>query len=103
MEKIVELKWLPFKGKAFYPFIFIKNKQDVETYIHEAIHCRQQTELWVVFSYILYYIELVAKLVKYRSIKKAYLNLSFEREARDNQGDITYLIRREKFSWIKYL
>lgn len=34
---------------------------------------------------------------------KAYLNNIFEREAYDNEHDITYLIKRKPYSWTKYL
>lgn len=33
----------------------------------------------------------------------AYRNISFEKEAYDNENDMDYLDKREHFSWIEYI
>ena len=39
----------------------------------------------------------------YRDTKLAYKNISFEREAYQNQNDLDYLSNRKHYSWIKYV
>lgn len=70
---------------------------------HERIHTSQMRELLFVPFYILYILEWLVRLVKYRNHNKAYMNISFEREAYANGRDLTYLSRRKPFSWIKYI
>ena len=50
--------------------------------------------------YILYLLEWL-----YRLIQKgnAYRNISFEKEAYNNENDMNYLDKREHFSWIEYI
>ena len=56
---------------------------------HEAnIHWPQQLELLIIFFYILYLLEWLIKFFIYGS--EAYRNISFEREAYDNDDDINY-------------
>lgn len=70
---------------------------------HEKIHTAQQRELLFIPFYILYIIEWMVKLIRYRSSRQAYLNLSFEREAYRHGPDLTYLPRRRHYAWLKYL
>ena len=69
-------------------------------YNHEAIHTKQMKELLYVPFYILYLLEWL-----YRLIQKgnAYRNISFEKEAYNNENDMNYLDKREHFSWIEYI
>lgn len=57
-------------------------------------------ELLYVPFYILYLLEWL-----YRLIQKgnAYRNISFEKEAYNNENDMNYLDKREHFSWIEYI
>jgi hypothetical protein len=95
-------------GITLYPFIFLKknyflknkNKLDV-TLNHEKIHIQQQKELFVLFFYLLYITEYLIKTFKYGT-KKAYFNLSFEREAYTNEKDFNYLESRKFLSFLKY-
>lgn len=92
---------------------------------HECTHVRQWVEcmiassivIWtlVVFAgvsawwfslaffmfYILYVLEWLVKLLFYG--KKAYRNVSFEREAHANENNGTYLENSGYFEWFKYL
>lgn len=70
---------------------------------HERIHTAQQRELLFIPFYILYGIEWLVRLVQYRDSHKAYMNISFEREAYANGRDLSYLQRRRFFAWRKYL
>lgn len=57
-------------------------------------------ELLYVPFYILYILEWLYRLTQKGN---AYKNVSFEKEAYDNENDMDYLNKREYFSWIKYI
>ena len=94
---------IPFKGfKAMNLFgiLFVRKKFkpiDKITLNHEGIHTAQMRELLYIFFYLFYGVEYLLKLFKY-SPHKAYRNISFEREAYSNEGDLTYLKGRKLFS-----
>ena len=68
--------------------------------IKDGNHRYQQAlELGVIPFYILYVLEWILKLPIYGS--KAYYNISFEREAYDNDDDLMYLEIRRRYNWIK--
>lgn len=96
-------------GISLFPFIILreyhkgtlKGKMIVN---HETIHFQQALELLVVPFYILYILEWVIKVLIYKfDIHKAYTNISFEREAYENQGDLLYIKNRKRYNWIKLL
>lgn len=65
---------------------------------HERIHNAQMRELlWLPF-YIIYILEWLFLLIRYRDPHKAYMNISFEREAYRYGHDIEYLKRRRRYS-----
>lgn len=70
---------------------------------HERIHTAQQRELLFIPFYIIYVAEWLIRLLQYRSWHKAYMNISFEREAYTHGHDLTYLPRRKHYSFLKYL
>ena len=81
------------------PFgIYIKERRLCNRTIrnHEMIHWRQQWEMLIIFFYLWYFIEWVVKLFIYG--RKAYHNLSFEREARTGAWE-----NGSYYGWIKYL
>lgn len=95
-----------FRGITLYPFIFLRSTHDMlnkRLVYHERIHLRQQLELLVIPFYVLYILEWLVRLCYYRNRHKAYVNLSFEREAYCNEHDFTYLKNRKWFSFIHYL
>lgn len=77
----------------------------IDTHVinHERIHDAQQRELLYIPFYLLYLIEWLCRLVQYRNFDKAYLNISFEREAYAHGHDLTYLPHRRRYAWLKYL
>ncbi|CAA0161433.1 conserved hypothetical protein [Tenacibaculum maritimum] len=94
-----------FAGTTLYPFIFLKRKdlkQDPILINHEKIHLKQQLELLIIFFYLLYGIEWFVKFLKYRNGYVAYRNLSFEKEAYQNECDFYYTQTRKKWAFIKY-
>lgn len=93
-----------FSGITLFPFIFLidKNLKYNKTLIHhEKIHLQQQKEMFIIFFYIFYGIEWFIKLLKYKN--NAYLNLSFEREAYQNENNINYLKIRKPWAFLNYL
>ena len=130
--KIYRNKYIPFQGyKAFFfcGILFVRGKVKIDdvTMNHESVHAKQYVEvgilslillmplvfnglwwLWLLLSvfafYILYVIEWFVKLFVYKFDKrKAYRNASFEREAYNNEKDLSYLDNRKRFAWIKYI
>ncbi|MDY8136432.1 hypothetical protein [Aquimarina sp. 2201CG5-10] len=94
-----------FVGIALWPFIVVKDadlKDDPIFINHEKIHLRQQAELLIVPFYIFYLLEYVIRLFQYRNSPQAYRNISFEREAYENEEDLLYLKNRKPWSFIKY-
>lgn len=81
---------------ALFPFIIVSPDIKItdELINHEKIHLRQQLELLILPFFILYFFEFK---------KKGYWNISFEREAYENENDLTYLKKRRIFAFIRYL
>lgn len=125
-------KHIPVQGfKAFFfcGILFVRGNAKIDgvTMNHESVHSRQWIEcgiaalivltplillglwwLWLLLSvfafYILYVIEWVIKLFVYKfDNRKAYRNVSFEREAYSNEKNMGYLKSRKIFAWIKYI
>ncbi len=91
-------------GITLYPFIILREyyKNGVSNIVnHESIHISQQLELLVIPFYIFYILEWFIKLFFYG--KKAYYNISFEREAYANESNKDYLQTRKPYIWLKYI
>lgn len=67
---------------------------------HEKIHWQQQLEMLFIFFYVWYLIEWF---LRFFGKGNAYRNISFEREAKINEIDLTYLEKRKPYAWVKYL
>lgn len=99
------------KGMRIYPFkylgrfsaitlsplgVFIKpdmltNKALIN---HEKIHWEQQKEMLILPFYLWYVIEWMFK---------GYRQISFEREAYENDANPDYLKTRKRWQWVRYL
>lgn len=93
-------------GITLFPFVFIANKKLQQNKVlinHERIHLRQQLELLLVLFYIWYLIEFVVRRFQYGSWYLAYRNISFEREAYDNEKQILYLKGRLFWRFCRYI
>tara|TARA_Y100001973_G_scaffold96329_1_gene150954 strand:- start:76 stop:420 length:345 start_codon:yes stop_codon:yes gene_type:complete len=88
---------------TLFPFIVSKEKMDDATLNHERIHLRQQKELWVLGFYILYSLYWLKNRVSGMTSSEAYYALPFEKEAYDNDQDLSYLENRPKHAWRQYL
>lgn len=95
-----------FIAIAIFPFIFLKDKnlrQNKRLINHEKIHLRQQIELLVIPFYLWYLIEFLVRLIQYKNAKEAYFNISFEREAYENDENLDFLKNRKVFNFLQYL
>lgn len=95
-----------FRGLTLYPFVFLKDKSDKENVVllnHERIHIRQQIELLVVPFYIWYSLEYLVRLIQCKDRNLAYRNISFEREAYQNEKNLYYVKQRSFWRFINYL
>ena len=97
-------------GISLFPFIILREKyqsnkfwikRGKRTINHESIHFQQQLELLVIPFYIIYILEWFFKLFIYG--RKAYYNISFEREAYNNDENFDYLNTRKRYNWIKLI
>ncbi|WP_367890594.1 hypothetical protein [Sinomicrobium kalidii] len=95
-----------YVGLTLWPVIFLKTpelKNDPVLLNHERIHLRQQIELFILPFYLLYGMEWIIGLVKYRNAYAAYKNISFEREAYANEHNHNYLITRTPWRFLRYI
>ena len=95
-----------FNALAVWPFIILKEpglKGDAILLHHERIHLRQQLELLWIFFFIIYLTEFIAKIIIYKQPKRAYRNISFEREAYENEYDLDYVRRKPMWSFRAYI
>ncbi len=95
-----------FIGITVFPFIFLREKSlrnDKTLINHEKIHLQQQLELGIFFFFIFYGLEWFIKLLKYKNSYTAYQNISFEREAYQNETDFLYLKKRKWWRFLKYI
>ena len=107
MLLIISKFWVPkgFSGITIFPFVFVRDVfwAEVKSFVnHEKIHLRQQLELLIVLFFIWYGLEFLIRLIYYKNFKKAYRNISFEREAYANEHNETYLNTRRFFSFLRY-
>jgi len=94
-----------YTGLTIYPFVFLKYrrlKTDVILINHERIHLRQQLELLVIPFYLLYVTEFLIRLLQYKGWKRAYRNISFERECYLNESNLDYLKTRKFWTFATY-
>ena len=102
--KYLTPKWV--RGITIFPFIVLSYRQDKQNLVllnHEKIHIRQQIELLVIPFFIWYGLEFLLRLIQYRNSKQAYLNISFEREAYQNEKNLHYLKGRSFWRFLKFI
>ena len=95
-----------FRGFTFFPFVFLKYRKDTDNEVllnHEKIHIKQQLEMLVVPFFIWYFLEFLYRLIQFRNRNIAYRNISFEREAYENEKDLNYLQSRPSWRFLKKL
>lgn len=103
LKHIVPKRYL---GITIFPFIFLKHaflKEDDVLVNHERIHIKQQIEMLILPFFIWYFFEFLFRFFQYKSWYQAYRNISFEREAYNNENDLNYLKSRSFWRFSKYL
>lgn len=93
------------KGMVVFPFILLAERRyrhDPVLLNHERIHYRQAVELLVVGFYLLYLAEFLVRWVQYGNRRRAYYEISFEREAYRHEGDLHYLAKRKPWAFRAY-
>lgn len=94
-----------FNALTIWPFIFLKHKKLKENNIiinHEKIHLRQQIEMLWFLYFIWYLLEFSINLIKYKDFMIAYYHISFEKEAYQNEQNLTYLRKRKFWNFLNY-
>tara|TARA_R110002050_G_scaffold1749_13_gene11454 strand:+ start:2117 stop:2455 length:339 start_codon:yes stop_codon:yes gene_type:complete len=95
-----------YSGLTLFPFVFLKHnhlKLNESLLNHEKIHLRQQIELLIFPFYLFYIFEFLIRLFQHKDWHKAYRNISFEREAYQNESNLHYLKQRKFWTFLKYL
>ena len=103
--RVIRNKIIPFPGyKAINLFgvMFVRGdaKVDEKTIRHESIHTAQMQEMLYIFFYLWYVVEWVVRLFMKGN---AYRNISFEREAYENEKDVDYLDLRYPYAWFDHI
>ena len=80
---------------ALFPFILVNRTKKADEVLinHERIHLMQQLEMLVIPFYLLYLFELITR---------GYRQISFEKEAYENEKNLRYLLERKWYSWLRY-
>jgi len=93
------------RGVTLWPFgIYLKrfDYPDIDKLKnHECIHWQQQKEMLGIFFYLWYLIEWFINIFKYKN--RAYIKISMEQEGYHNRNNLSYLDKRKRFAWFKYL
>ena len=95
-----------FRGLTVFPFVVVRYRNDRDYLVlmnHERIHLRQQIELMVLPFFVLYGLDYLVKLIRYRDTNLAYRNVVFEREAYENEIDLMYLKSRSFWRFLRYI
>ena len=81
---------------AIFPFIFVHPNTKITDRLinHEKIHLRQQLEMLVLPFYVWYLIEFFCR---------GYMEISFEKEAYENDSNLNFLKSRKFFNFTKYI
>lgn len=91
---------------TIYPFIFVRvdTRNNEELIRHETIHIKQQLELLIIGSWILYLFEfLYGKYIKKLDSRQAYYYTAMEQEAHRNAMNPLYLSTRKPYAVLRYL
>ncbi|WP_423148641.1 hypothetical protein [Rubrolithibacter danxiaensis] len=102
---VLHVKHLPVPGMALFPFILLKEKKyklDPVFINHEKIHLIQQLELLIIPFYLLYLLNYIVNLLRFKNHFKAYMNIVFEKEAYAEEKKLRYIKSRKLWAWLHY-
>ena len=99
--RIIRNNYLPGKRYSainLFGILFCRHDTKVTPVMvnHERIHTAQMLEMGIVFFYIWYFVEW---LIKVPTPGRAYMRISFEREAYLHEHDFDYLNKRRLYAW----
>lgn len=102
--KVIQTCLLPrrwsYDAITLFGIVFTPDRRRVTGRVryHELIHCQQQLEWLYIPFFIIYAIEWLWYLLRYRDSDRAYRSISFEREAYSHEGDAAYLKHRRRYA-----
>jgi len=80
--------------------VFSRGEMTESTRRHETIHFQQYLETLFLGFLVLYMYDYIKLRIKGYKGSDAYRNIRAEKEAYDNQDDISYLANRRRWHWI---
>jgi hypothetical protein len=87
---------------TIWPFVLLRKPNPSARLLnHERIHLRQQLELGILPFYLWYFIEYAYWYIRLGDHYTAYRAIRFEREAFDNDDNLTYLNKRPLWAFLK--
>lgn len=86
---------------AFF-IVFSRGRVGERLKRHETIHFQQYLETFVVGFLLIYLVDFIIGLVKYRSGREAYRRICFEQEAHLFDNSEGYLKTRQRYCWLFY-
>lgn len=101
-EKFCKLvSWtIQVEAITLFPFVICRDKSLKSVMNHEAIHIQQQIETLVIGFFMIYLLNYLINLARYKDAGWAYRYLLFEKEAYDHDHDCFYLENRKPYSWL---
>jgi len=100
------LKLIGMEGTTLFGIIIIlkkyKNNPNVYLLNHEKIHVSQWLETLFVGFLVLYILNFLWNLLRYKNFYEAYKFIIFEREAYKEMYNLNYIEKRFWCNWIKY-
>ena len=101
--KVIETRLIP-KGSdilaiTLFGLVFTGDRRRVDRCLlnHELIHCQQQLEWLYIPFFVIYGVEWLINMIRYRNSYKAYMAITFEREAYAHDHDQGYVRRRKHY------
>lgn len=85
---------------TLFGLVFTRRRENVDSHTlnHELIHCQQQLEWLYVPFFLLYMLEWLWHYIRLHDWERAYLSISFEREAYRHGHDLNYLKDRQHYA-----
>lgn len=105
--KIIYNSIIPFKGFLainLFSILFVrkeyKNRLTEIDINHEAIHSEQMKELLYIGFYLIYLFEWLFRFLFTEDAftHQAYRNISFEKEAYNNETNLNYILTRKRYN-----
>lgn len=101
--RVVATRFVPEGGIiaiTLFGIVFTRRRENVDSHVlnHELIHCQQQLEWLYVPFFILYMLEWLWHWLRLHDGERAYLAISFEREAYRHGHDLDYLKKRRHYA-----